>query len=318
MSIIRNIIKRNVTNLLNEGFGEHDDTNVISKSGSVTHDKVASHSAKASITIDKIKDNLRSMGVSTSDVNDIYTIDQLKSKPFDIKFTVLGKENKWGERKKKDISTRAKYNKSLSESRGTLVLDLKDYGTMVFLKKHLNMNLPGTDKTLKGLANGKNYRVQSLNGVLAIKLNEQGEQKDSTHVIELHDINLGDGGESNKSKGEKLFVSGEIHNVDTKNPNSEWVSSNIINNVNNQLDSGGVRVEKSLSKKNTLVLIWDSPMKLKNGKTDAMLVSAKFDVWNALNGDVFRDKEVTIGRKIGGVEEMEKDTKVNMTLRIIN
>ena len=132
---LKNIIKQNVSNLLSEDvFGKHNDAKTISKSGSVTHDKVATHSAKASIVIDKIKDNLRSMGVSASDVDGIYTIDQLKSKPFDIKFTVLGKENKWGERKKKDISTKAKYNKPLSESRGTMVLDLKDYGTMVFLK----------------------------------------------------------------------------------------------------------------------------------------------------------------------------------------
>jgi hypothetical protein len=47
MSIIRNIIKQNVSNLLSEDvFGKHNDAKTISKSGSVTHDKVATHSAK--------------------------------------------------------------------------------------------------------------------------------------------------------------------------------------------------------------------------------------------------------------------------------
>jgi hypothetical protein len=256
------------------------------------------------------------MGVSTSDVNDIYTIDQLKVKPFDIKFTILGKENKWGERKKTDISTRANYNKSLSESRGTLVLDLKDYGTMVFSKKHLNMNLPGTDKTLKGLANGKNYRVQSLNGVLAIKLNEQGEQKDSTHVIELHDINLGDGGESNKSKGDIAVGSFKIDR-DSKNP--DWFTDEVEGLVNTQLKVG-VKFEKSQSLQDgTIVLSWSKIGNSLGQETQAMLirlVSNPEDTFNKLMGTGINGDKVHIGRKVGGKEGFNDDAVGTIFLKV--
>jgi hypothetical protein len=314
---LKNIIKQNVSNLLSEDvFGKHNDAKTISKSGSVTHDKVATHSAKASIVIDKIKDNLRSMGVSASDVDGIYTIDQLKSKPFDIKFTVLGKENKWGERKKKDISTKAKYNKPLSESRGTMVLDLKDYGTMVFLKKHLNMNLPGTDKTLKGLANGKNYRVQSLNGVLAIKLNEQGGQKDSTHVIELHDINLDGGGEPNKSKDDIAVGSFKIHR-DSKNP--DWFTDEVEGLVNTQLKVG-VKFEKSQSLQDgTIVLSWSKIGNSLGQETQAMLirlVNKPEDTFNKLMGTGINGDKVHIGRKVGGKEGFNDDAVGTIFLKV--
>ena len=323
MSIIRNIIKQNVSNLLSEDV---DDAEIISKSGSATGDAVASHSAKASMVIDKVKDNLRSMGVTSSDINDIYTIDQLKSKPFDIKFTILGEKNEWGERKQKQITTIGKYNQSLSNTRDTIVLDLKDYGTIVFDKKQINIVIPGTSNKVNGLANGKDYNVLSLNGSLSIKLNED-DSTTTNNIIKLNDIGLG-GEESVESE---VFVTGSL--TELKVANNQVISGkggynlgNLEKEINNQLRRG-VKVRKSLKTNNTIVLSWPTTVSWPNGtkkddETQAMLIEIiaggghHKGTMDSLMGDNFKNREVRVGRKVGGDEYFTQDMTGKLTLNI--
>jgi hypothetical protein len=154
---IKNIIKLQVKNLINE-----DDTNVIRKGKSVTGDQSSSRLAKSSVAIDKIKDNLRSMGVSPSEVDNVYTIDQLSAMAFDFDFKILASEfSQWDQNVVLySKQHRARVNKDLSGQYNTLVLDLDNGWDILFNPKELSTNIPGTDTEMRGLKNDQKYKIK--------------------------------------------------------------------------------------------------------------------------------------------------------------
>jgi hypothetical protein len=137
---------------------------------SVTGDASAQASARAETAIGKIKANLTNMGISPGDVNDLYTIEQLSVMGFGMNFKLrqelrnefdedLPPEEKELKEKFVSFDGRAKVNQELSNERDTLVLDLDNGWKISFNPEQLGINLTSTDKTLSGLADGKEYDV---------------------------------------------------------------------------------------------------------------------------------------------------------------
>lgn len=154
---LKHIIKIKVNSLINE-----DNTKQIRKSKSVTGDESSSRLAKASTAIEKIKDNLRSMGVSSSDVDDVYTIDQLSAMAFDIDFSLLAtKFSDWDENQVvANYSGRGRVNLLSSKNNKTLVLDLENGWSIMFNPKEIETNIPGTSETILALKNDQKYTVK--------------------------------------------------------------------------------------------------------------------------------------------------------------
>jgi len=184
---LKKIIKSNVSLLLEKSFidavddgfqfGAKRGYDTLRDSDSVTGDNSAAARATADLAIDKIKQGLRDLGVSANDIDDIYTMDMLKAKAFDISFKLRIKNEFTDFDEKVYVPSdsiynlRAKVNEGESKSKNTLVLDIKDnkISKIIFLEpKQLITNLTQTNKSVKALADGKDYDVS-----LVVDLDEQ-------------------------------------------------------------------------------------------------------------------------------------------------
>ena len=183
---IRKIIKRAINE--DQPFGNKPDSKTIRTSGSVTGDDVADSLARSSVAIGKIKDNLRSMGVSTSDLDDVYTLEQLSAMAFKMKFTLLGGEfNKWDQNQVLfNFNGRAK----VKETKPTLIIELDNGWFIKFSYDDLETNLPGTSKGMVGLKNGKKYKVMLAGSFDEGELtpNKGGDTKTNDSTDDTEDV----------------------------------------------------------------------------------------------------------------------------------
>ena len=168
---LKKIIKSKVTLFLGENAFAPAGYDTLSKSkgsSNVSGDSAAESSAIADLAIDKIKQGLRDLGVSADNIDDIYTMDMLKAKAFDMSFKLRIKNEFTDYDEKVYVpndsvyDVRAKVNTQESESMDTLVLDIKsdDISKIIFLEpKQLVTNLTQTSKSIQALADGKDYDV---------------------------------------------------------------------------------------------------------------------------------------------------------------
>jgi len=90
-----------------------------------------------------------------------------------------------------------------------------------------------------------------------------------------------------------------------------WSSSNIQVLLNNEFKSNNVEVKKSLSKEDTLILVYPG-IQQKMG-TDAVLIT-KDNISNLFLGNKLKNTTVKIGPKAGGNDEFKEEGEAEITL----
>jgi hypothetical protein len=150
-----------------------------------------------------------------------------------------------------------------------------------------------------------------------IKLTEdENKQKEYLYTLKLIDIEIGygEGGPKGKkeSKEGKSIAKGKL-NINEIPPTSKgWWTDNTMTEVNRLLGSG-VEIKKSeQNPKNGIIVIWPSGGP---SGTDAMVLSGPDNWWNKVHGSGYRGN-VTIGKKVGGTEQIDKDFKGEIELKV--
>jgi hypothetical protein len=207
--IIKGIVKLQVDKLIrsiNEDifspedwrFGKADTAKTIKNFKSVDGDEDGASLARADSAIQAAKSNLASLGVNVDSLDSVYSIEMLSEAGFTIYFKIKEKE-------KDEFDTdivvaehrgRAKVNKELSSIKdGKLAIDLQKggdvEGTIIFNPKELDVNLPNTRKSFKGLQNGKKYTVYLQGGGITEPKQEEDGPIDKSQVYKLYATILG-------------------------------------------------------------------------------------------------------------------------------
>lgn len=148
-----------------------------------------------------------------------------------------------------------------------------------------------------------------------VKVVDSSEQIRKITFIELPENKFGKGfdGDDNESK-DWVYGKGNISSIETKDGES-WNTGTLETVINNRLNSGKIKVRKSYTKEDTLILSYDSIRR--DLGTDAVLVSAP-NIVNDFNGIGLLSKKVKVGPKAGGRDNFEEEGVANITLKKLN
>lgn len=241
-------------------FGKAKDMNRL-KTKAVTGDQAAHHAARAEVTIDRIKDNLRSMGVNASSLDDQDTIDYYKAlKTFPFSFSLNEPIEGYFDGNNKGIRGKATVDKDSNEKNfiiyfivtedvdteeDTYKKEEKSY-KIQFSPKTLYKNLSGTDISLPMLLEGKIYDVRISEGGPKIgDVSSDDSKNDSKNDEGKSEERVGDGSDNeekgkekdgNEVDGDEKEKGGNIQYVKVKKEDLKKLNSNsnkLKNSANN-------------------------------------------------------------------------------------